>query len=84
VLVALFVVDEVTLGERVEVVQCVYFLRLGETIINVLLDIKRVHKDECRWICLIEQLLLERITVLTIVDDNLSVGSAYKPLVVRF
>ena len=84
VFVTFFVVDKVPLSEGVEVVQCVHFLRLSEAIVDVLLDIERVHKNEGRRISFIEQLLLEGVAVLTVVDDDLAVGSAYKPLVVWF
>ena len=65
-------------------VKCVHTLSLREIIVNILLHIKTIHEDEGRRLVLLEQLLLERVTVLSIVDNDFAIGSADKPFVVWF
>ena len=64
-------------------IQCVDSLCLSEAIVDVLLHIEAVHEDESRRFVPIEQLLLERVAVLPVVDDNFAVSRADQPLVVR-
>ena len=77
------VIDQIALGQRVVVVKCVDSLSLSEAVVHVLLRIEAVHEDEARWLRPIEKLLLEGVAVLAIVDNNLAVASADKPLIVR-
>ena len=53
-----------------------------EEIVDILLDIEAIHEDEGRRLILFEQLLLERVAVLSVVDDDFAIGSAYEPFVV--
>ena len=65
-------------------VQCVDSLSLSEAVVDVLLDVEAVHVDEHWWFVLIEKLLLERVAVLSIVDNNFSIGGTHQPLIIRF
>ena len=60
----------------------VHALRLCEEIVDVLLDIEAIHVDESRRLILLEQLLLERVAILSVVDNDFAVGSANEPFVV--
>lgn len=65
-------------------VECVYTLYLRVAIVHILLHIEAVHVDESWRLTLLEQLLLERVAVLSIIDDDFAISSADKPFVIRF
>ena len=58
-------------------IKCVHAFRLREEIVYILLDIEAIHEDECRRLTLFEQLLLERVTILSVIDNDFAIGSAY-------
>ena len=60
----------------------VHALRLSEEIVNILLDIEAVHEDEGGRLILLEQFLLERVAILSVVDNDFAIGSANQPFVV--
>ena len=78
------IIDQVTLGQRVIMVECVDTLYLSVAIVHILLHIEAVHVDESWRLTLLEQLLLERVAVLSIIDDDFAISSADKPFVIRF
>jgi len=82
IIVVYLVVDEITLSEGVVMVQGVDTLGLCEAIIDILLHVKAIHEDECRWPVTLEQLLLERVTVLAVVDYDFAIGCGCQPFVV--
>ena len=83
VLVAHLVVDQVALGQRVVVIEGVDSLGLCEAVVDVLLHVEAVHEDESRRVGLVEELLFERVAVLSVVDQYFAICGSGKPLVIR-
>ena len=74
----------VSLRHRVVVVERVAAFGLGECVVHVVERVECVHEVELRRVGLVEQLLLERVEVFPVVDNNLAVCGADEPLVVGF
>ena len=83
VLVTHFVVDQVSLSQWVVVIKGVYSLGLSEAVINILLHVETVHEDESWRVSFIKELLLERIAILSIVDEYFAISCGSQPLIVR-
>ena len=56
-------------------VECIDALSLSVAIVHVFLHIEAVHVDKGGWLALLEQFLFERVAVLSVIDDDLTVGS---------
>jgi hypothetical protein len=64
------------------VIKCINFLGLCEEIVNVLLDVERVHEDEGRRSRFVKDFLFERVAVLSVVDTDFAVAGRDQPLIV--
>jgi hypothetical protein len=65
------------------VVELIYFFSFCEAIVDILLDVERVHKAELGRRTGIKQFLLEGIGVLSVVDDSLAIACTHQPFIVR-
>lgn len=83
ILLELLIEHEITLGKAVVVVQLIHFFSFSEAVINVLSDVKGVHKTEFRRSSGVKQFLPEGIGVLSVVDYGLAIASTHQPFVVR-
>jgi hypothetical protein len=78
-----FIIDQISLRQRIVVIQSVHPFRFSEAIVHIFLHIEAVHEDKSWRFAPLEQLLLERITVLSIVDNYFPISCANEPLIVR-
>ena len=58
-------------------VESIHTLRLSEKVVHILLNIEAVHENKSWRVPLFEQLLLKRIAVLSVVDDDFSICSTH-------
>jgi len=65
------------------VVDLVDFLGLSEAILDVLLYVKAIHIPEIGEVFNIEELLLECVSVLSVINYRFSTAGSYSPLIVR-
>ena len=56
-------------------VECIDTLSFSVAIVHIFLHVEAVHVDEGGRLALLEQFLFERVAVLSVIDDNLTVSS---------
>ena len=77
-----FVVHQIFLRQRVVVVQCVAPPSLGVPVGYVVKQVEGVHVIENWRLHLVKDLLVQRVEILTVVNDDLAVGRCHQPFVV--
>jgi len=66
------------------VIQCITPPGLRIPIIGVVLDVEGIHEVELRRLEFVEYFLVQRVKILSVVNNNLSISCGHEPFVVRF
>jgi hypothetical protein len=77
-----FIINQVSLGHGVVVVQSVAPLSLHVAIARIVQGVEAVHKVKLWRFVDVKDFLVQRVEILSVVNDDFSIGCGNKPLVV--